>query len=172
MKHTLIFVAISTLLAACSDKPSDKPAAALPTAAPAYLKAEAARPVSLPVTLVPTDTCFIDAINEQLAKEANPIADKTKVKFEGWAADVATGTTAQEIYIELEGAAKFYIKANPGIKRLDVASAFNKPSLENAGWLSFADLSALGAGSYKMRVIQVNGTSGFVCDAKPIIDIN
>lgn len=178
MKYTLICVAIGLSLAACSDKPSDKVAArnsspeAAPAAAPVYLKAEAAHPASLPVTRVPTDTCSIDTINDQLAKDANPIADKTKIKFEGWAANVAAGTTAQEIYVELEGPAKFYLKANPGIKRLDVASAFNKPSLETAGWVSLADLSALGAGRYKMRVIQVSGTSASVCEAKPVMVID
>ena len=177
MKHSLIFVAIALSLAACSDQPSDKAAAqkaapaAVPTA-PTYLKAEVARPASLPAALAPADSCVIDAINDQLAQESNTLADKSKVKFEGWAANIVAGTTPQEVYVELQGPTPAYLKANVGVKRPDVATAFNKPGVTDAGWIAFADLSALAAGSYKMRVIQVSAAAGLVCEIKPVIIIN
>jgi hypothetical protein len=122
--------------------------------------------------LAPIDSCVIDAINDQLAQESNPIADKSKVKFEGWAANIAAGTTPEAVYIELEGPAPFYLKASTGIKRPDVATAFNKPSVTEAGWIAFADLSALAAGSYKMRMIQLTAAAGWVCETKPVLILN
>ena len=175
MKHSLIFVAIVLSLAACSDKPSAPVAAqkaAPAAAAPAYRLAETTRPASIPAMLAPIDSCVIDTINDQTAKESNPVADKSKVKFEGWAANIAAGTTPEAVYIELEGPAPFYLKAHTGIKRLDVASAFNKPSVTEAGWIALADLSALTAGSYKMRIIQVTAAAGLICETKPIMILN
>jgi len=171
MKHSLIFIAIVLSLAACSDK-SSNPVAAKNPAAPVYLKAEMARPVSLPATLGPIDTCVVDTINDQPAKESNAVADKSKIKLEGWAANIMLGSTPQDVYIELNGLSQSYIKANTGFKRPDVATAYNKPAVTNAGWIAFADLSTLGAGSYKMRVVQVTGATGLVCEAKNSIVIN
>ena len=176
MKHSLIFAAVVLSLSACSDKPSDKGAVqkAAPAAAgaPAYLKAETARPASVPATLAASDSCFIDGIDDQLVKETTPIADKSKIKFEGWAANGAAGTTPEAVYIALEGPAQAYIKANIGLNRSDVATAFKKPSVTNAGWIAFADLSALAAGSYKIKVIQTAAAAGLVCEIKSVIVIN
>jgi hypothetical protein len=176
MKHSLIFAALVLSLSACSEKPSDQGAAQKTTpaaaGAPAYLKAETARPASVPATLATSDSCFMDAINDQLVKETTSIADKSKVKFEGWAANVAAGTTPEAVYIALEGPTQAYIKANIGLNRPDVAAAFNKPSVTNAGWIAFTDLSALAAGSYKIRVIQTAAAAGLVCEIKSVIVIN
>jgi hypothetical protein len=113
-----------------------------------------------------------DGIDDQLVKETTPIADKSKIKFEGWAANVAAGTTPEAVYIALEGPAQAYIKANIGLNRSDVATAFKKPSVTNAGWIAFADLSALAAGSYKIKVIQTAAAAGLVCEIKSVIVIN
>jgi hypothetical protein len=166
MKYALLCAAICLSVVACSEKPAEKTAAPVP----GVVKATTARPAAIPATLSSSEACALDGVNDQPAKDA-PAADKAKLKLDGWVANVPAGTTAQQIFVELEGPSRFYFKATHGVKRPDVAAHFNKPGLGEAGWTAQVDLSEAAAGAYKVRIIQLEGQSGLVCDSKKSVAI-
>lgn len=172
MKYPFILMAVGLSLTACSDRPAATGTAASAAAGAAAVvsakisKAELARPAAIPAGMTATDTCSLDLIAGKPAGESNPIADKTRSQWEGWAANVAAGTNPQAVFIELDGPGKAYLSAGTGGKRPDVATHFSKPALLNAGWSVQADLSALAAGTYKVRLIQVSNGSALVCETK------
>ena len=100
------------------------------------------------------------------AKESTTVQDKSKLALQGWAANTVSGTLPKEVYLEVNGPSKAYIKADLGISRPDVAEHFKNPALTMAGWTAFANLSALPAGTYTVKVIQSTGETGSACDAQ------
>ena len=184
MKHSRTPFAIATLLAAltaCSDKAPEQ--AAGPTAVTgvspagsadaAFSAPSAVRPASIPNALKTTDHCSIDMVNDVAAIESTVITEKAKVRLHGWAADAAAGTTPKDVYLELDGPTKAYVQATTNVSRPDVAKHFNKLALASSGWNAFTNLSALPAGSYVARVIQVNGDgTGSLCDSKRKLFLN
>jgi len=186
MKYPLLFAALCCLsLVACSEKQPEKAATPVPGAAtpvpgaatpvPGVVKATTVRPAAIPATLSSSDACALDTVNGQLAKDASTsdaaTSDKAKIKLAGWAANFPAGTSSQQIYVELEGPSKLYIRATHGLMRPDVAAFFNKPGLGDAGWTATVDLSEAAAGAYKVRIITVEGQSGLVCDSKKSIAV-
>ena len=175
MKYLLFIVAISLSLAGCSEKKPGEtatpPSLTTPKTPPSFIKATTERPFTIPVAQDLTVACAIDWVNDKTAQEATtPITKKARVRLVGWAGNVKAGTSPQEVFVELDGPSKFYLKASSGLKRPDVASYFKKSGLESSGWEVYADLSGLAAGTYKARVIQVNGQSDSACDPKrPIV---
>jgi hypothetical protein len=109
-------------------------------------------------------------VNDQPAKDAS-ISDKARIKLAGWAGNVPAGTSPQQVFVDLEGPSKVYLQAAHGIKRPDVADFFKKPGLADTGWMAYADLSEMAAGAYKVRIIQVEGQSGLVCDSNESVVI-
>jgi len=174
MKYPLLVAVIVLSLAGCSEKEPEK--AATPAASPAvipapsFAKATAARPAAIQSTVSLPNACALDAVNDQPAKDA-PISDKARVKLNGWAGNVPAGTSPQQVIVEFEGASKVYVQATHGIKRPDVAAALKKPGLADTGWVAYADLSEAAAGAYKVRIIQVEGQTGLVCDSNKSIVI-
>lgn len=174
MKYPLLVAAMGLSLVACSEKQPEIAATpvATPVATPAppYVKATTVRPAAIQSTLSLPDACRLDSVNDQPATDAS-ISDKARIKLVGWAGNVPAGTSPQQIFIELEGPSKVYIQAALGIKRPDVADHFNKPGLADTGWVAYADLSEMAASVYKVRIIQVEGQSGLVCDSNNSIVI-
>jgi hypothetical protein len=168
----LLSVTIVMSLVACGDSGNKQRQPSASTPAQTYVKVAKGRPSSLPATLDITEPCSLDAVNDQPAQDTNSIADKAKVKLQGWAGNVASGTSPQEVWIELVGENTAYVKAIRGAKRPDVASFFNKPGLADAGWEVYADLSGLAAGTYKVRIAMLDGQQGFACETKRAIQIN
>ena len=170
MKYPLLLAAVGLLLAACSEKPPEK--AAAPGAAPAsgFAKATTVRPAVIQSTQNLPNACALDTVNDRLAKDAS-ISDKAKVKLGGWAGNVPSGSSPKQIVVELDGPDKVYVQAVLGIKRQDVADHFKKPGLVDVGWVANADLSQVAAGAYKVRIIQVEGQTGLVCDSNKSIAI-
>ncbi len=168
---TIIFAAISLAFAACGDfgKQQNQPSASAP--AQTYVKATKDRPSNIPSMLTTTEPCSLDAVNDQPAQDTYLVVDKTKVKFAGWAGNVANGTSPKEVWLELVGSDSAYVKAIRGGKRPDVASSFNKPGLADAGWELYADLSVLAAGDYKAQILMVDGQQGLTCETKRAIKI-
>lgn len=166
MKYPLLVAAIGLSLAACSEKQPEKAATPAPVASPApiYVKATAARPAAIQSTQSLPNSCWLDTVNDQPAKDAS-ISDKARTRLVGWAGNVSAGTSPRQVFVELEGPSKVYIQAVHGIKRPDVADNFKKPGLADTGWVAYADLSELAAGAYKVRIIQVEGQAGLVCDS-------
>ncbi len=171
MKYPLLVAAMSLSLVACSDKPPEKTAPPVAAPAPGFVKATTVRPASIQATRSLPDACRLDSVNDQPASDVS-ISDKARVKLIGWAGNVPAGTSPQQVFVELEGPSMFYIQATRGIKRPDVADHFNKPGLADAGWVAYADLSGMAAGAYKVRIIQVEGQSGLVCDSNRSILLN
>lgn len=170
MKYPLLVAAMGLSLVACSEKQPEKAAAPVATPAPSFAKATAVRPAAIQSTQSLPDACRLDAVNDQPAKDAW-ISEKARIKLSGWAGNVAAGTSPKQIFVELEGPSKAYIQAAHGIKRSDVADHFKKPGLADTGWVAYADLSGMAAGDYKVRIIQVEGQAGLVCDSKNSIVI-
>ena len=174
MKYPLLVAAIGLSLAACSEKEPEKAATpvAPPVATPAsgFAKATTVRPAVIQSTQSMPNTCALDGVNDQPAKDAS-ISDKARVKLSGWAGNVPAGTSPKQVFVEFEGPSKVYVQAALGIKRPDVADAFKKPGLADTGWVAYADLSGAAAGAYKVRIIQVEGQSGLVCDSNKSIAI-
>lgn len=171
MKYPLLVAAIGLSLVACTEKQPEKAATSVAAPAPSFVKASTVRPAAIQSTLSLPNVCSVDIVNDQPAKNAS-ISDKAKITLAGWAANVPAGTSPQQIFIEFEGASKVYVKATHGIKRPDVADFFKKPGLADAGWVAYADLSEVAAGAYKVRIIQVEGQAGSVCDSNNSIVIN
>ena len=174
MKYPLLVAALVLSLAGCSEKEPEKPAtpAATPnaTGAPSFAKATTERPAVIQSTRSLPNACALDIVNDQLAKEVSS-SDKAKITLIGWAGNVPAGTSPKQIFVEFEGPSKVYIQAAHGNKRPDVADAFKKPGLADTGWVAYADLSEVAAGTYKVRIIQVEGQSGLVCDSNKSIAI-
>lgn len=178
MKYTLFTLVFAAALVACSDKapdantaPGSAASARLPMVSTAPLSLPSvARPASLPLDLSSTDQCFVDRINDAAAKVSTTVTDKSILSLHGWAADVAAGTTAKEVYLELDGPNKQYVKALVGVSRPDVAEHFKKPSLGSAGWDVSTTLTGLPNGSYVLRVIQLHvGNIASVCETSRVI---
>ena len=174
MKNTLTLLTLAAMLAACSDKaPNNAPApagAASTAGAPVeddYRAPSPARPTTLAATPKSTNQCSIDMVNYAVAAPTNAIADKAHVKLQGWAADATQGVLPRQVYVEIEGAQKSWVRAVIGMERPDVATHFNKPELGKAGWSAFANLSALPAGAYTLRIVQIlPDNAETLCDAQ------
>lgn len=176
MKNTLTLLTLTAMLAACSDKAP--PAAPTPIAAPAaapveYLAPTNSRATTMTAALKPSTQCSIDMVGDAVATPVNTVVDKSKVKFNGWAADATQGTLPREVFLELEGTQKMWVRAVTGAIRPDVATHFKNPSITNAGWNAFANLSTLPAGSYTLRIVQIMGdNSETLCETQRKLTLN
>ena len=129
-----------------------------------YLAPIRSRPPSIPQELSPVTSCNIDVVEGAPRAEPTAIKNKAAAQLSGWAGDVLSGTSPSAVFIELEGPDKIYVKASRGPRRPDVVAAFHRKGLMNSGWEAYADLSQLPSGSYKVRIIQFEGNSGFICE--------
>lgn len=186
MNKTFIGAVLLLSLAACMEKPgspdklkttaSQNPVVNQTSPVPpqlTYLKAKTDQPTGIPAILAEVNgACALDATNDQPAQDTIQVTDKAKLKLAGWAGNVTGGSVPQDLYIELDGAKKYYFKAVPGQSRPDVASFFKKPGLTNSGWEALADVSDLSPGSYKLKTIQIEGQGGLLCDTKRMLVLN
>ena len=173
MKNSALLLPLFTLaaaLAACSDKaPANAPAATASAAgAPVeddYRAPSPARPTTVTATLKSTTHCSIDMVNYAVATPSNVIADKAHVKLQGWAADATQGIVPRQVYVEIEGTEKSWVRAVTGIDRPDVATHFNTPAIGKAGWSAFVNLATFPAGTYTLRIVQIlPDNSETLCD--------
>lgn len=168
MKYIFMIVATALSLSACSDPESPAASAATNagTAASAvvFSKAETTRPASLPVELAVVGTCGFDRLNGSEHGESSAISDKVRVALNGWSADTNATAVPGPVIVEFDGPVKLYVSAQRSLKRPDVAGAFNNPVLQDAGWEANVDLSAATPGSYKIHLIEINGSTATICD--------
>ena len=146
---------------------TSKPSSSL-TAAD-FVKASTQRPAAIPAAIDTTAGCQVDWVDDKSATKAVTIRDKTKVRMVGWAGDIVRGKSSREVYIVLYGPQKVYFKALANFKRTDVFMAFKKPGLENCGWEASVDLSGVPAGTYYIKVIQIDGRFVSGCDTQRTI---
>jgi hypothetical protein len=143
-----------------------------PRASAIFGKVIADRPIDVPQVLVQNQACALDTINDETAGLITEITDKAKLKLAGWATDPGADSSYPTVYLEIDGPVKAFVAAIRWLKRRDVAEHFNKPELVDSGWESFADFSDIPGGVYKVRVIQVNGQFGSLCDTKRSIHVD
>ncbi|OYT91787.1 MAG: hypothetical protein CFE43_11855 [Burkholderiales bacterium PBB3] len=169
MNRILCAAVLASLLAACSDKPA--PAAATPPAVLGVGPVVATRPAAIPESLAITQDCSVDLVNDAIATEVMPVANKTQVRLSGWAADPVAGTLPKAVYLEIGGANKVYAQVALGVARPDVATHFSKPALATAGWQATLDMSAVKAGNYELRIIQLGTMTNTICDARKALTL-
>ena len=162
MKYTALMAALALTLGACSDKA--KPPGRTAAAGRAYVKADIARPASLPPELPAVASCGFDGLNGGAAGAANAIQDQARIALSGWSADPRTTLAPGRVFVELDGPVKLYAAARRGLKRPDVAAALNNPMLNDAGWEASIDLSSAAPGAYKVHLIELNGAAATTCD--------
>lgn len=175
----LVFATVFTCaLAACSG--SDKPAAPITPTQPATSSSAGsvatavnpARPSEIPSALKDTQDCSVDLVNDAVAVDVMPVADKSKVHLSGWAADAKKGSLPKSAFLEIAGGKQAYAPVVLGQTRADVATHFSKPALGNAGWKAVLDLSSLPAGNYSLRVIQLGDTASTICETHKAVKLN
>ena len=130
------------------------------------------RPANIPEQLTITQDCSVDLVNDAVATEVVAVADKTKVRLSGWAADATSGSLPKAVFLEIGGVKKVYVSVALGVARPDVATHFNKPALASAGWQAGLDMSTLPAGNYELRVIQLGEAASTICDARKALTLN
>jgi hypothetical protein len=162
MKSIVMIAALALTLGACADKSK---APALSAAADRlYIKADVARPSSLPLELPVVASCAFDGLNGGAAAASNAIGDKARVALNGWSGDIKTTVAPGPVLVELDGPVTLYAAASRGVKRPDVATVHNNPVLQDAGWAAGIDLTSAMPGTYKVHVIEGNGAAATTCD--------
>jgi hypothetical protein len=113
-----------------------------------------------------TDSCHLDFINgsqERLVQVA-----PGRMDIRGWAFDKSTMTTPANIEVvfkDTQGNAFNFAGGKRG-ERLDVAKAYSRESIKNAGFLLYADASALPQGVYSIMVKMSEGKRTVQCTIK------
>lgn len=91
----------------------------------------------------------------------------SNVPFEpwGWAYNVVAGTVPKDVTLQIINAKNDVVLTTPATRapRPDVAKAFDKPDLANAGFIAKLDISKLEAGTYSIKVIQQEGNFRYNC---------
>lgn len=155
------------MLAACGEKP--KPIAASQPAPTAPIAPPPAKPsLDSPAIVagkVPTirGSCSVDAVAGRPHQQDQQVAASERIRFEGWAGDVATGTVPVTAVLELVGSATYFVPIANRAERPDVASAI-KSGLLLSGWSVEVDTSSLPPGRFGMNIIQSDGSSTSRCD--------
>jgi hypothetical protein len=172
MKNYFSIFVISLVLFACNKNQPESAPALLSNPKQGFDKATSEPPITISEKLGEFHSCNIDSINDSVAKDSLLIPDKSKFKMAGWSANVTTGESPKDIFIEFDGPTKKYIKLLRGLKRPDVAASYKNPVLENSGWEVYVDLSDTQAGEYKMRIIQIEKDNVLICKPKRSIVLN
>jgi hypothetical protein len=135
------------------------------TPEPIFIKPSTEWPAIIPVPLksITSGGC-LDYVDNRSAVKQVTVSDKSKVKFVGWTANVEKGTIPQFVYLKFEGPMQAYLKIETRLNRPDVATYFNKLDLAVSGWEAYADLTALASGTYKVKIIQIEGKNGLLYD--------
>ena len=140
------------------------PAAALVAPEPTFIRVLTERPANIPATLTWGADGSLDAVNDKPAQQLVTVMDKAKVKLLGWAGNIEKGTVPQDVYLEFEGPTRAYFKITTRLKRPDVVAYLKKPGLKDSGWVAYADLTALAIGTYKVKIVQIEGKAGSLSD--------
>jgi len=101
-----------------------------------------------------TASCSIDTPKSEVE-----ITSGKKVALAGWAFNKANNSIPQSltVYLINEDSKKVYpLVAKRGIKRPDVAKAFNNDALVDVGFSATIETAALKSGSYKVMLVQIN----------------
>lgn len=166
LRNTTLLFVLTMLVSACDDGKTSKMVSEPAEPEQNYVNATEMKPSFISNKFVAVEPCSLDAINGSAAQEDNRVNNKSQVTLAGWAANVPSGVTANEIWLEFSGSKSFYLKAAVREQRPDVASHFNKPGLLDSGWKAFIDLGNLSAGDYKVRILMPDTGGYLVCDTK------
>lgn len=96
------------------------------------------------------------------------------VRIEGWAFNTLSQTIPTDVEIVFtaqDGKSSRSFKAERNLKRADVASAYNNPALEGAGYSADAALSDLPEGSYNVAIVQKDDNKILFCQTLSVVQI-
>lgn len=127
------------------------------------------------LTLAPGGNCNLEMINNVMIAKGAVISKKEKVTLVGWAADVQSGSVPATVIVQFstaDGNHDFYGTALRLTKRPDVSRAFHNPLFENAGYDLSADIGAMPAGQYTIKIIQVAEKKAIVCHTKKELTVS
>lgn len=111
--------------------------------------------------LLLSDSCSVD-----LPQKETTVARGQPLPIGGWAFDKTSGTSPEDVSIQLvseDQRTVKIIKAARGTKRADVAKALNVPGAEGSGFDAAADTSALNPGKYAIYVVQKTDAKTMLC---------
>lgn len=102
--------------------------------------------------VVISDTCSLDAITGTSGSPPffKAVAN-SDIEFQGWIADTAIGVFPKQISVELlnsKNQVQYIVDGSAGIKRIDVATAFKLPAIENSGFSIKTKLTNIKPGEY------------------------
>ncbi|MTW14112.1 hypothetical protein GM658_26205 [Pseudoduganella eburnea] len=160
----LTTTALVLLVSACSNKEEKPAAAAAAPVPPSASKPSATRPAELPATLAVSTDCALERFNDAPpSADDNAVTDKSKVYLNGWAANSKSDQAPGDVYIEMTGPGHYFVKAERGIQRPDIAEVYKKPLLVNAGWSVTMDLSGVAPGAYDIKILEAAGAGSTEC---------
>ena len=171
---TTLMIVACLGLAACSDKspePAPGPTQPAPDAAPAV-----ATPTDVQAALGPwtgdfseavkIELCALDSINGAVAIDGRFEAPANQpAVFEGWAS-TPNLEPAKTFTLVLDGQSDFAVTGSTGIPREDVAKAYSKPALANAGFRVEVPALALPAGDYGITLVYEDNGQPVACSAR------
>lgn len=152
----------------------NRPASPLPVPLTAAAASNAPMPVELAgKKRTVLESCYIDTINDRPPARSTSIRQHDGLRVAGWAADVRSGAVPDTVYLEFVSSThhgSFFLKADR-TSRPDVASAFSKPALSNAGVISTAGREHIPPGVYQIKILQVAGSLVTECNANRYIEV-
>lgn len=95
--------------------------------------------------------CSVDQVNYQAAQGA-AVDHFGPAEFIGWVGDIVTGEVPSVLWVELDGAQDFYVKAATGVARPDVAAVWHHPTLARSGFDVVAYLAGIPVGEYQVAI--------------------
>lgn len=172
--HTMLLVLTCLGLAACNDKAPElgsgsTQAAPQQDAAPAPAAQGASELGQWTGNLedaLKTELCALDSINGAVAVDGRfEVSSNQPAVFEGW---VSTSNLErpERFTIVLDGQTDFQINASTGVPRDDVASAYEKPALANAGFRAELPALAVPAGDYAINLVHEDNGHTVACASK------
>lgn len=129
-------------------------------------------PGGLQATDRSTIQCNLDLVSGQPASTPVTLSRANPAAFEGWA--FAAGQPALEapLLVFSGPSESFQAKINAGNPRPDVASSFGMPEIQNAGFTTMVNVTALPAGEYQLWLATGTQASDKACDLKVQVAIN
>lgn len=169
----MLLVSIPALLLAACDSSwfGDPPAVATGTEAP-VVKLSSQVPAPLADRSIKEDrvsSCAIDVVGGIEAQGAVDLVQGGKYRILGWFGDEKNKSVDPSFILELRaGPKRYFATINHRVKRPDVATAYNLPAFENAGYDTIVDLDGVGADKYRLSFYQISSGSVVACESERV----
>lgn len=117
-------------------------------------------------------SCAIDSINGRPASTTTRVGVREGLHIAGWAVDANSGTAPAVVFVELQApdGKSLFVQAQRS-QRPDLAAAYSKPSLVTGGLDAFVGRNRLSPGTYRIRLLQIEGNAVIECDTNRYLEI-